>query len=601
MLWRLHERETYSFVKDSSILVSDDKETGVTAQKLGIAVETFHAFSSKVKAQHKPETDVSTWGELEREFGNRGKSAAPSRNGVHQSNEHALSMPENKEPKLEDLSVTEDDKQNEVMVEVVHKDEKLDKPNIEEEQPEEKLLELAQDGIVAPEMSQPEEAATKENAPVTPRAWADVVSNRTRPVQGKLTPLAPKSQNVSLPTDVSLDKSKDSLMDEAAQEKASTIADWVQKVKAAGSEGEPQRSPPSPHKKPKTRKAKEPTPPPEEPPKPFRPILMQRTPNSSQIASDRAPSPIRTPSIEHRKNGEIINHTPSASMSSAHSLAAKAESSNTPPSAKAPSSQGQPAVAPSVKAPSAKAPSPEDPVIDEPEDSDDEVVVFNPRAKRISAQQAPKQAALEKPFALQEQEPKPAQLPAEDPVADQQQGLKQTSPDRAGPPKNRRQAKPRAPVVIDPDAFGRDFASNPRPHQQVAHPRTRPRPISQHGLPPNGLPTQRPISQHGPPRPDPRGGRYQHGHFPLNKQAAPNGQNGYVSNMQNGQKMTNSYSTNAENGNTTNGSNGPSRLVPHGSPPQEPQSDKAGPDIDFVLKSGSTRGATRGRGKLWIP
>jgi hypothetical protein len=658
LLWRLHERETYSFVKDSSILVSDDKETRSIAQKLGIAVKTFQALSSEMLVQKKPETDVSIWGELEREFGRGSKSAPASRNGIAHD---VLTIPQITEVKLDNHTAAVSDMEKRGTVEVVEKDEEFDNPQVEEKQQEKRVLETTQDGALEPNNSIPSGTVTKENVPVTPRVWADVVSNRTRPVPAKVVP-APKSQNLSLPTDVSVDKPKDALMDGASQEKASTIADWVQKVKAAGSEPESQRSPPSPHRKPKARKAKELTPPTEEPPKPFRPILMQRNPNGLQNVTERIPSPIPTLFVEHRKNGESnhtpsvsmssahsmaakaesskppserrkngeSNHTPSVSLSSAHSMAAKAESSNTPPSAKSPSSKGHHDEMPldkevTVKEASAKASSRKDSLTNEPEDSDEEVVVFEPRAKRISAQQAPKDVYPGKALILEEQ-PKLVQLPTEDSKVIQQERLKQPSPNRAGPPRNRQQPKPRAPVVIDPDAFGRDFASNPRPNHPIAHsqshPRSssqhgpvQPRPIFRHGPPPNGSPMQRPVSQHGPPRGHARGGRYQNGHIPMNNQTAPNGHNGYVASMVNGQKKPNVYIANAENGNTTNGNttnginggtngiNGVPRLVANGSPSLGPQPDTARPDVDYVLKSGSTRGAPRGRGrgKLFVP
>lgn len=634
--------------------MSDDREIRSTAQKLGIAVKTFQALSSEILQQKKPENDVSIWGELEREFGKGLKSVPASRNGIVHD---IVPIPQCTDAKLDKHSTAVSDLEKRGIVEAVDEDKGLEKPLDEEKQPEERALVTTEKGALEPHESMTGGIVRKENAPVAPRAWADVVSNRTRPVPAKVVPPAPKSQTLSLPTDVSTVKAKDAITDGAAQEKVSTIADWVQKVKAAGSEPEPRRSPPSPHRKLKVRKAKELTPPTEEPPKPFRPILMQRIPNGLQNVTERVPSPIPTLFVEHRTNGESnhtpsisissahsiaakaessnppsehlkncgSNHTPSVSLSSAHSMAAKAESSNTPPSAKSLSSKGQHAEMPcvmetSVKEASAKTSSRKDSVTNEPEDSDEEVVVFEPRAKRISAQQAPKETSPDRPSILEKQ-PKPIQLPTEGFKVIQQERLKQPSPNRAAPARSRQQPKLRAPVVIDPDAFGRDFASNPRPNNPIAHSRSYPRPSSQHGPvlprpmfqqgpPPNGQPMQRPVSHHGPPRGHARGGRHHNGHIPTNNQAAPNGHNGYVPSMVNEQKKPNLYIANAENGNSTNGIyggtngiNGAPRLIANGSPSLGPQPDTAGPDVDFVLKSGSTRGAPRGRGrgKLFIP
>ena len=606
VLWRLHERETYSFAKDNSILVCDDRDTALVAQNLGIKVIGVESLRKMVQAQNKPKINVSVWGDVEREFGDIIKKTAPFKAEDIQPNGQVPPIPELEEVKTENQLAKESENKNKAVETVDSKDTETDKLKIEETQSEMFVSDIQQNDIKAAEVNHQDgvvkgEVTEKENVPITPRAWADVVSNRIRPVPVKPTVLAPKSQNLPWPTDAVMEKSKDGLMDAVAQEKASTIVDWVQKVKAAGNDPEPQRSPPSSHKKSRARKAKEPTPPPEEPPKPFRPILMQRTPNSSQIAFDKGLSPPRTPSAERVKNSGSLNHTPNASISSVHSLSAKAQSSNTPESAKVPSSKGQYGKGTSIHESSGQAPSLGNRAMDEPEDSDDEVVVFNPRAKRMSAQHAPKQVSPEKAPEPQGQESKAAQLPAEDFIAGQQQAIKQPSPDRAGPPRNRRQPKPRAPVVIDPDAFGRDFASNPRPHRYVTHPRVHPRPNSQHGVLPNGVPPQRPVSQHGPPRPHPRGGRYQQGHLSPHYPMALNGQNGSVATTQNGQKKPNGLVIDVENGKPVNGVNGQSHPVSGGSPRQEPQPDKAGPDVDFVLKSGSLRGSTRGRGKLWIP
>ena len=52
--------------------------------------------------------------------------------------------------------------------------------------------------------------------------------------------------------------------------------------------------------------------------------------------------------------------------------------------------------------------------------------------------------------------------------------------------------------------------------------------------------------------------------------------------------------------NGTNGTNGNHRAQgPRGSPRRSPRMPE--PDVEYVLKSGSPRAATRGRGKLWIP
>ena len=126
------------------------------------------------------------------------------------------------------------------------------------------------------------------------------------------------------------------------------------------------------------------------------------------------------------------------------------------------------------------------------EDSDEEVVVFNPKAKRLSAQQnAAKQFKSRPSNQVDKVRPvSQVQTPVHTPV----QTLVQTP-------------------VIDPDAFGRSFATNPRPN-------------------------------------------FTH--------------NGYQS-----------------------------RNSPRGSPRRGQKMNQ--PEVNYVLKSGSTREASRGQGKLWVP
>lgn len=115
----------------------------------------------------------------------------------------------------------------------------------------------------------------------------------------------------------------------------------------------------------------------------------------------------------------------------------------------------------------------------EPEDSDEEVVVFNPKLKRLSASQRSPKAFSPRP-----------------PIHNN----------------NFQQAPQVKATVIDPNAFGRSFATNT------------------------------------------------HGYIP------------------NGQRVRNS---------------------PRGSPRRGPRMNE--PEVDYVLKSGTTREASRGQGRLWVP
>ncbi len=113
------------------------------------------------------------------------------------------------------------------------------------------------------------------------------------------------------------------------------------------------------------------------------------------------------------------------------------------------------------------SPAPPRPV-EEPEDSDEEVVVFNPKAKRLSAQQkspqqSPKQDVT--PNASQSPKPSAAQI--------QKQNVQQSPKKATRVPQPQTKTPPVAPAIIDPDAFGRSFATNPRANVHNNHPNSR--------------------------------------------------------------------------------------------------------------------------------
>lgn len=619
-----------------------------TAKALGVPLKTFSALHAEIRVRNITKSDVAIWGELEREFGVQSESRAKSKRDGFQAEEAPARLvspglkPENQavsELKGKAELVVED---SEVPVENTQID--MQERNPVEENP---TLAAAQpDNVGCPEIKnieekqngEPavEEAKAKDDMPGTPRAWADVVSNRTRPAQPKMPLPVPAAVVEPASADTGSEVSVNALEDPVAQDKTSNILDWVQKVKAtANTDPQVPMSPPKTHKKHRSRKSKEVIPPTEEQQKPFRPILMQRPQNASQgasenvpslaasdkaasqIVSNRDPSPLPTPPAENDTNGELIKHTPNVSVSSVDSVSA-----NTP--ASQPRSVGTP------------PPKAETKSTDEPEDSDEEVVVFNPRAKRLSAQKAD---AVNK--ASPERRPVSRGLEIVQPPnatsgTQQVREPKAVSPAPPARDKPRKPNKTKAPVVIDPDAFGRDFASNPHGHHHNPRPHPHPRggfyqgppqrPASQHGPPPlryapqQGPPVQRPVSQHGPPRPHPRGGRVQpQNQAPLNVKPDVNGPNAYASSVQPGpskdaaaKQSIQSINANGDvkkprgghevrNGNIANTEHSHMASAPSGSPPNEAKAETTGPDVDFVLKTGSTRASTRGRGRLWIP
>lgn len=106
----------------------------------------------------------------------------------------------------------------------------------------------------------------------------------------------------------------------------------------------------------------------------------------------------------------------------------------------------------------------------EPEDSDEEVVVFIPQPKRFSAQQKPVQQSSRPSTPKEQSQQKPtAQSPPKSLVKPQPKGkAARHSPN----PSIVGQAHPQhvnSPTVIDPDAFGRDFRVNLNPSPRPPH------------------------------------------------------------------------------------------------------------------------------------
>ena len=106
----------------------------------------------------------------------------------------------------------------------------------------------------------------------------------------------------------------------------------------------------------------------------------------------------------------------------------------------------------------------------EPEDSDEEVVVFIPQPKRLSAQQKPAQQGSRPSTPKEQSQQKPAsQSPQKASAKPQTKGKAarhSPNPSLVG------HAHPQpviSPTVIDPDAFGRDFRVNLKPSHRPQH------------------------------------------------------------------------------------------------------------------------------------
>ena len=620
-LWRLHERETYSFVKDASILLTDDKELTAAAKKVGINAKAFDTLHKQLTALISSAVDVNLHGDVERDFPQEKKSSesghrnvvkkaastdakaiavtqvkaldSPSQNdaAVSDAKENGVEAPKNLEP--EAVQVEPIDAQEPSLETTAGLDNQTSDGTPEQMKKSEKLE--AEGPSVDPSTE-----AQVEATPPKPRAWADVVSNRIRPIEERYpNPPAPSIPELSdAPMNVS-DASIDTLVAQVNQdeEKASIIMDWIMKAEV-NMNGEPNSSSTRSvrRRSPRSKKTEKPSPPKEAPAKPFRPILLQRGPQSSQATSEKAPaisekalSPSPPPSVRPAEEALTVVELPPLENADVTKSTSQHRSTNSSASSAQTAVSKDTSVAKSVP-------------IDEPLDSEEEVVVFVPSAKRLSAQQqTPKPAPEERAaHTRQKSDGKPAHtkhMSVEEP-----RNLQQASPGRPITVNHHRQPKPRAPVVIDPDAFGRDLPANPQTSHQNSSHRPQSRPNSQHGPP-------RPVVQHGF-RGGARGGRP----F-INPQTMPSLQNAqnihpnfsvrggrnHRTPQMNGQ---NDHVTTNQNKVTVNGHVAP-RSSPHNSPRVSPQRNTSGkapePDVDFYLQSGPPRGSTRGKGRLWIP
>ena len=106
----------------------------------------------------------------------------------------------------------------------------------------------------------------------------------------------------------------------------------------------------------------------------------------------------------------------------------------------------------------------------EPEDSDEEVVVFVPQPKRLSAQQKPAQQNSRPSTPKEQSQQRPVgQSPQKSWGKSQPKGISvRHSPNPSIVGQNHSQSI-NSPTVIDPDAFGRDFRVNLNPSPRLPH------------------------------------------------------------------------------------------------------------------------------------
>lgn len=106
----------------------------------------------------------------------------------------------------------------------------------------------------------------------------------------------------------------------------------------------------------------------------------------------------------------------------------------------------------------------------EPEDSDEEVVVFIPQPKRLSAQQKPPQQSSRPSTPKEQSQQKPAgQSPQKSLVKPQTKGKAARHSPNPSTVGQAHQQPVNSPTVIDPDAFGRDFRVSLNPSPRPPH------------------------------------------------------------------------------------------------------------------------------------
>ncbi|KAL8781426.1 MAG: hypothetical protein Q9213_006011 [Squamulea squamosa] len=266
--------------------------------------------------------------------------------------------------------------------------------------------------------------------------------------------------------------------------------------------------------------------------------------------------------------------------------------------------------------------------MEDPADSDEEIVVFNPKAKRLSAQRAQQSQQIQQ---VQQNQPSlQPQTPTASPKVSHVRNVSGGRPQSRGT--NQRQSRPGPPpVVIDPDSFGRNLVTNPQPniartfspygahgrivnshrgnhraHNPRSHIQSTPSRVNGATLV-NGA--ARPAAQ---PAAEQSAGPSE----PARIEVAQNAQDPPTAvltppNVLGTAPILNSSSTGPPPAAPT----GPS-LVVNGSPnvnirPERPRySPRGSPrhtpaavesEVPFILRSGQPREVTRGRGKLWVP
>ena len=530
VLWRLHEKGATRWDTERTVLLDDNDQVTVLAKKLGIAFKSFEQLRKMLNIQWASEIDISLNGNLEKEFGVRSSAH------IHATTEVVGS--EQKE-KLPQGQILNNDK-----VADIASSEKGDKavsvPEVAEKPVAKHIQEIATSTDTLDEDKNLGTEAVDEfqsNGGASSNASELAESQKSKGPAGdrnqeKQVQNIPGVLPISPPTTVakehgssrSVQPASVSMNDYALGQKGG-IAAWVESLVAGSIDGnEALREPPE-----------------EEPVKTFEPLTYRQA-LTGKLESDKKP-----PTTE-RSNEIVKNVTPSPRPSPRQSP------------------QDSPVEAPAVKSSTGS------------EDSDEEIVVFNPKAKRLSAQQI--------------QRPQTPTAPPQ-PISHSRNASgnrPQSSRGKKSPSRKKSPPRPTvAPTIIDPDSFGRGFATNP--HSTYS------RTFSPHST--NGR-----IN-------NPRYGNHRGGHSRQYNQRAFN--QSVTSNVLPPPAPINPpqpLSENKQPSDDTSAANPiqpkpvraeQARYSPRGSPRHVPINPEPEFGQPFILRSGTSRESTRGKGKLWVP
>lgn len=536
ILWRLHEKGATLWDTERTTLLCDSDQLNGLATKLGIDFKTYQQLRQHFSTISASDNDRSKFGSLENEFGDR-------RSAKQDDKASAEIKTEEGEQNLEAVNLDDDAVANDVALDNEN-EEIFDPPaKADSTQATGRTEEIAtqaeshQEAIKDVAEQIPDESQPKDNAaieameairPRTPSGPALDQSQETRQSIRGILPISPPTKIAKDKVQIQPAKFPHMPLHDYALGRKGGIAAWVESLI-----DEPLDSTDI-----------EKVAPEEEPPQTFEPLTYR------QALTGKMDDDNKTRRENDNDNSKMAKVSPRASP------------------------KGSPTQSPAVE-PGADL-----------DDSDEEVVVFNPKSKRLSAQQ---NQHPQTPAGL----PQPPSLPNPTSHSRNASGNRpQSSRGKKSPSRKKSPPRPAvAPTIIDPDSFGRGFATNPQPNN--------PRTFSPHGA--NGRVNNHRHGNHRGGHPRPHNQRSfvsnapPHAVSPTASSSVPQIPNG------NQQAATESLNSNLNSSQSKPLRNEQPRYSPRGSPRHLPVNTEPEFGQPFVLRSGVSRESTRGRGKLWVP